>query len=263
MKITFDSNVWQIVVSPNQYPDDQAISSFQEINAQIRSGYLLGFLAEPVFTLEAIKKVDRREFFLKYSPPIKFQENIQEGGVANLSISIESDKASHPGNNTYLTTYLSDALQLGFKVLVSPRTAWIKNPDLQAEWFIKLAEAEVSLYREKFGLLVGEMKKRSCGSHDLEEIGKRYAGDNEHWTEGMKKAPALEDKAIVKAFAEWADGDAIAAHIAYKNQYFCTRDTARGAGNKSVLSAGNRHWLETDYDVEFVTPEQLAQILSP
>jgi hypothetical protein len=261
MNITFDSNVWQIVVSPDQYAEDQAISSFQEINSYLRSGHLFGFLAEPVFTLEAIKKVDRREFFLKFNPPVKFQENIQ-GDVANLSISIESDKASHPGNNTYLTTYLIDALQLGFKVLLCPRIAWIKNPNLNNEWFIKLAEADMSPYREDFGLLVSEIKKRGCGSHDLEEIGKRYASDNEHWTEGTKKAPASEDKAIVKAFAEWADGDAVAAHIAYKNQYFCTRDIARGAGKESVLSAINRNWLETEYGAKFVTPEQLAQILS-
>jgi hypothetical protein len=101
MKITFDSNVWQIVVSPDRYPEDQAISSFKEINSHIRSGHLLGFLAEPIFTLEAIKKVDRRDFFQKFSPPFTFQENIQTNGV-NLSISIESDQSSHPGNNTYL-----------------------------------------------------------------------------------------------------------------------------------------------------------------
>jgi hypothetical protein len=261
MRITFDSNVWQIAVSPDQYPNDKAISSFQEINSHIRSGHLFGFLAEPVFTLEAIKKVDRREFFLKFSPPIKFQENIQ-GDVANLSITIEPDKTSHPGNNNYLTTYLIDALQLGFKVLLCPRIAWIKNPDLKNEWFIELAEVDVSSYQEDFGLLVSEIKQRGCGSHDLEEIGKRYSSGNDHWTEGMKKAPASEDKAIVKAFAEWADGDAIAAHIAYKNQYFCTRDIARGAGKESVLSEKNRNWLETKYGAKFVTPEQLAQILS-
>lgn len=261
MNITFDSNVWQNVVLPDQYLEDPAISSFHKINSHIRSGHLFGFLAETVFTLEAIKKVDRREFFHKYNPPLRFQENIN-GNVAHLSISIESDKDSHPGNNTYLTTYLIDAVQLGFKVLLCPRVAWIQNPDLKQEWFINLAEADVSSYQEDFGLLVSEIKNCGCGSHDLEKIGKRYSSDNEHWTEGMKKAPASEDKAIVKAFAEWADGDAIAAHIAYKNQYFCTRDIARGAGQKSVLSAENRNWLEKKYGAKFVTPEQLAQILS-
>ena len=62
--------------------------------------------------------------------------------------------------------------------------------------------------------------------------------------------------------AEWADGDAIAAHIANKNQYFCTRDVARGAGQVSVLSMQKRNWLEAEYGATFVTPEQLAQLLS-
>jgi hypothetical protein len=261
MKITFDSNVWQIVVSPDRYPEDQAISSFKEINSHIRSGHLLGFLAEPIFTLEAIKKVDRRDFFQKFSPPFTFQENIQ-ANIVNLSMSIESDQSSHPGNNTYLTTYLIEALQLGFKVLRCPRNSWIKNPDLKDEWFIALAELDKSPYLEDFAHLVSKIKERGCGSYDLEEIGKRYASDNEHWTEGMKKAPVLEDRAIVKAFAEWADGDAIAAHIANKNQYFCTRDVARGAGQVSVLSMQNRNWLEAEYGATFVTPEQLAKLLS-
>lgn len=261
MKITFDSNVWRIVVSPGTFPKEQALSSFQTINNYIRSGSLLGFLAEPVFTLEAIKKVDRRKFFQDYNPPFSFQEHIQDG-VAKLSISIESDQDSHPGNNNYLTKHLNNALQLGFKVLVCPRIAWIKNPDLQNDWLIKLEEVEVSPYQEAFGAVVEEIKKRGCGSHDLEEIGKRYASTNEHWTEGIKKAPTSEDTSITKAFAEWADGDAIAAHIAYKNQYFCTRDIARGAGSTSVLSEENRKWLETEYSVKFITPENLAQIFS-
>ena len=153
-------------------------------------------------------------------------------------------------------------MQLGFRVLPCMRIAWIKNPDLQNEWLTQLTDAEISPYQETVEEVVNKIKNFRCGSYDLEEIGKLYTTGMEHWTNGLKNAPVSEDKAIIKAFAEWADGDAIAFHIAHKNHYFCTRDQGNNAGQRSVLSANNRKWLEEDYGIKFVSPEDLAQILT-
>jgi hypothetical protein len=57
---------------------------------------------------------------------------------------------------------------------------------------------------------------------------------------------------------EWADGDSIAAHIAYGNDVFCTHDRSKSAGRKSILDADNREWLAERYNVEFATIEELA-----
>jgi len=72
-------------------------------------------------------------------------------------------------------------------------------------------------------------------------------------------APNHEEGNIAKAIAEWADGDSVAAHIAIDGNYFCTRDTAKKAGDKSIFSINNLKWLEECYDFEIITPEELAQ----
>jgi hypothetical protein len=41
--------------------------------------------------------------------------------------------------------------------------------------------------------------------------------------------------------SEWADGDAVAAHIAYGNDIFCTQDQGKSAGGPSILDEGIRH----------------------
>lgn len=258
VQITFDSNVFPIVVNPERYPNEQSLASFQKINLSIKSGNAKGFLAETVFTLEAIKKVDRPEFFNKYSPKIIFQENFVDDGMT-MNINVAPDNTSHPGNNDYLALDLNNALELEFKILPSTRLGWIKNPDLKQEWFVQLAGQELILYENKVAEVLQKIEKKSCGSYKLKQIGSQY--NSQSWIDGLKKAPDSEDKAIKKAFAEFADGDSIAFHIAYTNQYFCTRDNAGNAGQNSVLSENNRKWLRQDYGVNFISPEDLAQIL--
>jgi hypothetical protein len=53
-RVTFDSNVWQAVIFPDNYSSDSSFSSFEKINQYVRQGIILGFLGEPIFTLEAI-----------------------------------------------------------------------------------------------------------------------------------------------------------------------------------------------------------------
>ncbi|MEH2409003.1 hypothetical protein [Nostoc sp.] len=171
VNITFDSNVWPIVVSPNRdkFGNEQALPSFQTINLSIRNGYAKGFLAETVFTLEAVKRVDRRKFIQDYNPPFIVEEYIQ-GNNIGLGINIAPDKTSHPGNNTYFISDLHDALLLGFRVLPCKRFGWIKNPDLRDEWFTKLTDAEISSYEDAFGEVVNKIKNYLCGSYEINRL---------------------------------------------------------------------------------------------
>ncbi|OQC44060.1 MAG: hypothetical protein BWX59_02123 [Bacteroidetes bacterium ADurb.Bin028] len=78
---------------------------------------------------------------------------------------------------------------------------------------------------------------------------------------GLKSAPESDRNKIAKAAAEWADGDSVAISIALGCDYFCTRDQAKGAGNKSVLSAANLAWLSADYCFKTILPEDLAKLI--
>lgn len=64
---------------------------------------------------------------------------------------------------------------------------------------------------------------------------------------------------FARAIAEWADGDSVAAHVAYKNDVFCTEDKGKSAGGKSILDESNRCWLQETYGVTFATIRELAE----
>jgi hypothetical protein len=63
---------------------------------------------------------------------------------------------------------------------------------------------------------------------------------------------------VSKVIAEWSDGDAIAAHYAYKHDIFCTRDEGKSAGVSSVLRADKRAWLTKEFGTVVMSPNELA-----
>ena len=68
-------------------------------------------------------------------------------------------------------------------------------------------------------------------------------------------------KRVSRAIAEWADGDAIAAHYGYGMDYFCTEDEGRNAHGPSVLDATNRAWLQGEFGIKFVSLDEIAALL--
>jgi hypothetical protein len=262
LNITFDSNVFPGVVNPDKHLNEPSISSFRIINLSIKNEHIKGFLPETSFTLDAIQKVDRHEFFKTFRPDFIFREPVQ-GNSMELSISIYPDTTSHPGNNQYLDADLNDALQLGFKILPCIRIGWFKNPDLRNDWFVNFTETSIlSNYQEIAGEVMSKIEDNLCGIYHLKKIAEKHKRGTEHWIDILKKVPESEEKAMIKAFAECGDGDAIAFHIASGNDYFCTRDQGKNAGQSSVMSTKNRNWLERDYGIKFISPEDLAAILT-
>jgi hypothetical protein len=71
-----------------------------------------------------------------------------------------------------------------------------------------------------------------------------------------------ERKEIEKAVAEWADGDAIAAHIAYRNDIFCSADRGQSAGGPSIFDVENRAWLQNTYGIRILSLKMLAAEIS-
>lgn len=257
MKVTFDSNVWRIVSSPNSFPNESAIAEFRQIHDAIAQGKIGAYLSETVFTLEAVKKSGRHQFLAGYKPKISFEETVRPDGSLALSVGIGPDPNAHPGNNPYLSKHWADAEKIGFKILHCARIATAKNPDLKPEWFVP-ATHDIA---ERFGAIGRDIEAQGCGLSQLKAIGQKYAPSNRPWHAGISAAPDSEETPIAKAVAEWADGDAVSAHYAYKNDYVCTRDVAKAAGSNSVFSAANRKWLEQRYGVKFITPEELARLV--
>lgn len=257
---TFDSNVWRPIADPSRFPKDPQSPAFTCIHDTLRAGKIEGRLSETVFTLEGIARADRKQFLANYQAAIGFTEGANPDGTLTLGISIGPDRSAHPGNNPYLTSHLKDALSVGIKLMHCPRLAGVINPDLQEAWFVP-APTSISNFANTFGEVVRKIDAAGVGITHIKAIGTKYVAMGQTWFDALINAPPADDGIIAKAVAEWADGDSIAAHIAYGNHYFCTRDLAVGSGVNSVFSADNRNWIEVDYGVRFVTPEELAALL--
>lgn len=258
MKVTFDSNTWRPIVSPEIFPNDPDIIAFKIIRQAILDGKIIPCLSETVFTLEGIKRKDRKQFFSDYKANIDIKEQVNDDGSIGLTITMGSDPTAHPGNNPYLEKHLKDALNIGFKTLKCPRIGGIINPDIE-KCYLEQDSDELKEKLDVLGGLLREIEKKGAGIKLIKDIGDKYKGVAPNWQEGIKKSPDSEIGNIANAIAEWADGDSVASHIAYKNDFFCTRDLAKKAGQKSIFSSTNRQWIETNYNAEFVTPDELVE----
>jgi hypothetical protein len=262
MKVTFDSNVWQLVVMPEENLSEPDAASFVKIHAAILNGRLIPYLSETIFTLEGINKKDRKYFLGEYDPKVEVKERSQ-GNLMSLDFSLGPDEDAHPGNNEYLKKYLPAAVKLGFKIIHAPRIAGVVNRDVK-EFLVKLPNNhDMSAYINK-ATEVGERidGEFESGMTPLRNILDKYPQfRNNSFHKWISQLPASEDKPIAKAVAEWADGDSVAAHIGIGADYFCTRDGAKGAGKSSILSSGKVDTLRREFNFQKVTPAELADLL--
>ncbi len=245
---------------PHGFRMIQMHRSFTKIHAALRNRQIDGRISETVFTLEGIVRADRRKLLASYKPKISAMEEMLPDGGVRLSLSIGSDPAAHPGNNSFLSSHLNDALAVGFKLMRCPRLAGFVNSDIREEWYAKTSVVSTDI-ANKFGEVGRKIEAAGAGIAWIKSIGAIHAKCGEHWSEGLANAPTSKDNEIASAVAEWADGDMVSTHVAYQNHWICTRDVAKGAGANSVFSAANRAWLERDYGVKFISPEELGNLV--
>jgi hypothetical protein len=108
------------------------------------------------------------------------------------------------------------------------------------------------------------MESRGLGNTQAREVAIRLEARTGPQTPWFKALGATQDvheeREVARAIAEWSDGDSIAAHYGYANDFFCSADIGKSAKN-SVLSPGNRTWLTTVFGIRFVTLSELAGII--
>jgi hypothetical protein len=260
MKVTFDSNVWQPVVEPKNYYSDPDAASFAKINTAIINKHITPFISETIFTLEGIRRNDRKTWLGKYAANVVSTESTS-GDSIKVSVSISSNAEVHPGNNAYLAKYLNAAHSLGFEIIDLPRLGGISNPDVES-LLVNQTPFEFDTYMTRASEIADFIERLGCGMKPLYQVllpyPRPYGSSMYQW---IASVPEAETKRIAKAVAEWADSDSITAHIAMNNDYFCTRDQARGAGQSSILGDNNKAALIQQYGFKTVTPAELAQML--
>lgn len=233
--VTFDSNVWENIVDPNKRAG-QLI--YERLHKAIVDQRIKPYFSEVIANIEAIPSGDRKRHFAQYK----------------LRPENEKDYELHE----YLKENLEKAIALGFRFLSCPRVGATSHSLVENN----KADDESHSLKER------QERTFECGRF-IENLGAgkgkihtRLDGDsNNGLVIQSARDTSLSDKQYSKDIGEWADGDAIASHYGYGIDYFCTNDTASGAGTKSVFYADNVKELKDQFDIEIVSPADLEGLI--
>jgi hypothetical protein len=277
MRVTFDTNVWNRMVFPERYSNRHNCLALAKIKDAIRSGRVHGFISEGFATVEAIKKQDRALFHVQNVPEVKVTHKSFGPGLHCLKIEIEAKRDLHPGLTPEFEEELKEALAIGMKLLTTPYIGLPvpnrlrDNPGIYAQEIFATSD-----YNERFGEVVGTINDRGVGGGTLPALAKKLTtdldGPRPDWMTdrdliyrvyvyACKSGLSDYKEQIEKAFAESADGDLVAAHIAFSNDYLCTEDRGKSALSSSIFDANNRAWLNSRYGTELLNAQQLANLL--
>jgi len=276
-KITFDTQVWNRMVFPERYSDRPNYAALVKIHNAIRSGQVRGFLSESFGTIESIKREDRARFHLQDVPKVEVTHKSHGPGLHCLTIDIQARHSLHPGLSQEFEEELNEALAMGMKLLSAPYIGMAipdrlrNNPQIYAEEVFATAD-----YNERFGSVATAIAARGVGGGALAALAKELTAKLDGprppgWpereflyrvyevarTSNLKR----EKEQIEKVFAESADGDLVAAHVAFGNDYLCSDDRGRSALGRSIFDEDNRAWLRTAYGVDILSAQQLADLL--
>jgi len=263
IRVTFDSNVWQQIVSPTDYLNDGDAANFEKINKAIKSNVLAGYISDVIFTIEAIKKDFRQIFINTYEPTIEtvIADRLSEDGMHIVNITIGPNTKVHPADNTYLSKYLDIARKLGIDLIECIRLGQITNPLIDQSFYAKKDNDDFNERMNRCSDCCEYIENLGCGISWLKNIGSRFVSDPLNWRTGLKFADPTESKNISRAMAEWADGDTVAAHYGYKNDYLCTLDWGKRSGERSIFYRKNRDLVAHKFGIKFVTPGDLCELI--
>ena len=277
MRVTFDTNVWNRMVFPERHANRANYLSLVKIKNAIRGGQLRGFISEGFGTVEAVRRQNRAKFHAQNVPKVEVMNKSHGSGHISMAIKIAANHSLHPGIGEEFEEELNEALAIGIKLLTTPYIGLPvpdrlrNNPHIYAEEVFATAD-----YNERFGVVVGTIVDRGVGEGGLLALAKEFTSRLDG-----PRPDGLSDRALIygvyeyacasglskektkieMAFAESADGDAVAAHIAFGNDYLCTEDRARSAVSASIFDSKNRAWLKTEYGVEIRNVQQVADLL--
>ena len=245
MNITFDTNVWEPMVEEEK-------PHLVEIKNAIRDGKIHAYICEITLNLEAIQKVKRAEFFENYKPRTTVEDLPPENGKLGMRISISPNTELHPGIHPKQWDKLLKAHDLGFQVLRMTNFGTVRTEDIPDDMYVQQEDEEFLEYIELLGNCNDFIVELGCGRATYDPY-KARSNDGQ-------AIPDEQWRKFAEAIVEWVDGEALSAHYAVGNDYFCTDDKARKAGTGSIFHNQNRTQLEKAFGIEIISSCKLAQL---
>ena len=264
LRVTFDSNAYRQAVDPTKSRRDATMDELEKINDALRDGRIKGFLSETLATLEGIQNAQRGAYFSKARARVDIEEEELPDGRIKVGFVVGADDSLHPGLHPIVARWIAAATALGLKFLYTPRIGQPRPSELLsgAPFEIEATSEEREARQERFFAALAAIEARGVGFSVLKRIADNIQKRTQQqgpWFSILQAAKDQQEHTqIQKAVGEWADGDTVAAHIAYRNDLICVADKGKSAGGASIFDDGNRGWLEQTYGVQFVTLSELA-----
>ena len=164
------------------------------------------------------------------------------------------DDQRHPGLPEVQAQKLRIALASGVRLLRG--MSWLGLPSP-----MEISDPQIFVAETKDAM--GEREQRQIDIYarmETRAVGKAAFDAAGGW--GAPSEGPFNEKKFRKACAEWADGELVAAHIAYQNDILCTEDHANATGT-SIFDPANRAWLSEDFRVQFATLQELVERVAP
>ncbi|CAN5341430.1 hypothetical protein BH10PSE8_BH10PSE8_08630 [soil metagenome] len=244
MRVTFDSNAWEVVFdAPNE--------RYRGVRQAVSEARIEAYICEIGFRIEAIRKIDRRNYFSQPHFGVTFggPQPHSDGKMA-LFMSMGPKDELHPGVPSQQRTKLHYAFESGAKLLRAQAWMGLPSPPELRNPEVFLSDLGIPDREGKQILAAHAIEQRGFGKKLFDEIG--------GWS--LDASTNVDEKKFQKACAEWADGETVAAHVAYGVDILCTNDCAKSS-TKSIFSCEGRSWLESEYRVKFMTLDELQSAL--
>ncbi|UGY28157.1 hypothetical protein HU675_0016130 [Bradyrhizobium septentrionale] len=243
-RVTFDTNVCNVIHNPNRWPDQVDPGDARKIRAAIQDGRILGFISEASLFIE----------FLSF-----------EDKLAYLAVA-GTDKA-RPAPDPRAVARFEEVEKVGTRLLHAP----LIGGEIFFEGF-RWANDDVFSQGDRqsrfsdFCRPLRDLQKLKQYGEELEaKFPSNYHGTPMKgpatWVSAFKRASDAGEKIrsdVGPMIGEWCDGLIVGSHFAYGNDVFCTIDGGKGAGADSLLHHSNRAALGAQ-GIIVMTPAELVQ----
>jgi hypothetical protein len=294
--VTFDTNTFDKVSRPTFYPKDPGHPEMVEVHDAVKRGDIQGFMCDVLLTLEGITRKDRATVF----GGTIVRSSMRQTSEDTFSITVTPEQPDRRPVHLKQAERFSAACALGFRLLMGP--PYVGIPRVEEEFYTledregvfapskkmlasplvgtpmaaeEFRAIEDTPYRafllqrlDRQVRLAKEIEKRGVGCGRAKALAARLAGGalrGSIWWQSLGNVQDVHERGEVsRAIAEWADGDSVAAHYGYGNDFFCTLDAGKGEskrGDPAILDADNRAWLTEKYGIQFVTIGELAKAI--
>ena len=245
MNITFDTNVWEPMVNEEK-------PHLVEIKNRIRDGKIQPYICEITLNLEAIQRRKRAEFFGTYEPNITVEHLPPESGKLGMRMGIAPNTEFHPGLPSKQWDKLVKARDLGFRVLRMTNIGTVRTKDIPDDMYVEHDDEGFWRYAELLGNCNDFIVGLGCGRAAYDPYKARFLGG--------RTIPEEQEKKFAEAIAEWVDGEALSAHYAAGNDFFCTNDKAGSADTGSIFHNQNRTQLEKEFGIKIISSCEAAKL---